>query len=74
MKSKISEEASLYAGDTGERSIDDQFHQFGAAKVESGKSGATGAIVSSRRKSSARLTPNDTKSWKGGSAPLPAYA
>ena len=38
------------------------------------KSGATGAIVSSRRKSSARLTPNDTKSLRGGSAQLPAYA
>jgi len=33
-----------------------------------------GAVVSSRRKPSARVTQNDTKSWKGGSAPLPAYA
>jgi hypothetical protein len=49
MKSKISEEASLYAGDTGERSIDDQFHQFGAAKVESGKSENTEEVGCNRR-------------------------
>ena len=35
---------------------------------------AAGTVVSGRRKSSARVTQNDTKSWKGGSAPLPAYA
>jgi hypothetical protein len=34
----------------------------------------TGAVVSSRRKASARVTQNDTKSWEGGSAQLPAYA
>jgi integrase len=38
------------------------------------KSGAAGAVVRSRRKPFARVTQNDTKSWKGGSAPLPAYA
>ena len=38
------------------------------------KSGATGTVVSSRRRPSARVTQNDTKSWKGGGAPLPAYA
>ena len=36
--------------------------------------GATGAVVTSRRKPSSRLTPNDTKPWKGGSVPLPAFA
>jgi integrase len=34
----------------------------------------TGAVLSSRRKGSARVTQNDTKSWKGGSAALPVYA
>src|SRR5580698_10476908 len=34
----------------------------------------TGAAGISRRKPSARVTPNDTKSPKGGSATLPAYA
>jgi len=38
------------------------------------KSASTGTVVASRRKSSARVTQNDTKSWKGGSAPLPVYA
>lgn len=38
------------------------------------QSSSTGAAVSSRRKNSTRVTQNDTKSWKGGSAPLPAYA
>ncbi len=33
-----------------------------------------GAVVSNRRSPSARVTQNDTKSWKGGSVPLPAYA
>lgn len=39
----------------------------------SNESEVTGAVVSSRRKASARVTQNDTKSWKGGSQPLPAY-
>jgi integrase len=34
----------------------------------------TGAVVRSRRKPSSRVTPNDTKSLRGGSAQLPAYA
>jgi integrase len=34
----------------------------------------TGAVGTSRRKSSARMTPNDTKLPKGGSAQLPAFA
>src|SRR5580692_4866137 len=35
------------------------------------KSGATGAVVSSRRKPSARVTQHDTKSWKGRRTQLP---
>ena len=38
------------------------------------ESTTTGADVSSRRSPSARVTQNDTKSWKGGSDSLPAYA
>jgi len=35
---------------------------------------STAAVVRSRRKPSARVTQNDTKSWRGGSESLPAYA
>ena len=35
---------------------------------------STGAVGSSRRKASGSVTQNDTKSWTGGSVPLPAYA
>jgi integrase len=38
------------------------------------KSAPTGEVGSSRRKPSARLTPNDTKSLRGGSEALPSYA
>lgn len=38
------------------------------------ESASTGAVGKTRRKSSARVTPNDTKSLRGGSAQLPAYA
>ena len=34
----------------------------------------TGEVVRSRRKPSSRVTPNDTKSLRGGSTQLPAYA
>jgi len=44
------------------------------SRKKSNESASTGAVVRSRRKPSARVTPNDTKSWKGGSGPLPAYA
>jgi len=44
------------------------------SRKKSKESASTGAIVSTRRRPSARVTQNDTKSWKGGSAPLPAYA
>jgi integrase len=44
------------------------------SRKKSRESAAAGTVVSSRRKPSARVTQNDTKSWKGGSAPLPAYA
>jgi integrase len=44
------------------------------SRKKSKESAAAGTVVSSRRKPSARVTQNDTKSWKGGSAPLPAYA
>ena len=43
-------------------------------RKKSKESASTGAVVRSRRKTSERVTQNDTKSWKGGSAPLPAYA
>jgi integrase len=43
------------------------------SRKKSKESASTGAVVRSRRKPSARVTQNDTKSWKGGSAPLPAY-
>jgi integrase len=43
-------------------------------RKKSKESAPAGTVVSSRRKPSARVTQNDTKSWKGGSAPLPAYA
>ncbi|HEV2486073.1 MAG TPA: site-specific integrase [Terracidiphilus sp.] len=38
------------------------------------ESASAGAVGNSRRRPSARVTQNDTKSWKGGGAPLPAYA
>jgi site-specific recombinase XerC len=38
------------------------------------ESAPAGAVVSSRRKSSTRVTQNDTKSLRGGSERLPAYA
>jgi integrase len=44
------------------------------SRKKSKESASTGAVVSSRRRPSARVTQNDTKSSKGGSAPLPAYA
>ena len=44
------------------------------SQKKSKESVAAGTVVSSRRKPSARVTQNDTKSWKGGSAPPPAYA
>ena len=44
------------------------------SRKKSKESASTGAVVKSRRKPSARATQIDTKSWKGGSAPLPAYA
>ena len=45
-----------------------------ASRKKSKESASTGAVVRSRRKPSARVTPNDTKSPKGGSVQLPAYA
>ena len=45
-----------------------------AGRKKSNESASAGAVVTSRRKPSARVTPNDTKSPKGGSAPLPAFA
>jgi integrase len=45
-----------------------------AGRKKSNESASTGSVVRSRRKPSARVTPNDTKSPKGGSATLPAYA
>lgn len=36
-------------------------------------SSSTGAVVSTRRSPSVRVTQNDTKSWEGASAPLPAF-
>ena len=57
----------LCAGNSGERSVDDQFHQFGVAKVTGAKPGSskesasTGAVGNSRRKPSARVTPNDAQ-------------
>ena len=45
-----------------------------AGRKKSNESASTGSVVRSRRKPSARVTPNDTKSPKGGSVPLPAYA
>ena len=44
------------------------------SRKKSKESVPAGTVVSGRRKPSARVTQNDTKSWKGGSAPLPAYA
>jgi hypothetical protein len=44
------------------------------SRKKSKQSASTGAVVRSRRKPSPRVTQNDTKSWKGGSAPLQAYA
>jgi integrase len=56
-------------------SINSELRKSGAKPRKSTKKSApTGTVVSSRRKSSARVTQDDTKSWKGGSAPLPAYA
>jgi integrase len=43
-------------------------------RKKSKESAPAGAVVSSRRKSSTRVTQNDTKSWEGGSEHLPAYA
>jgi integrase len=43
-------------------------------RKKSKESAPTGAVVSSRRKPSTRVTQNDTKSWEGGSKHLPAYA
>jgi integrase len=45
-----------------------------ASRKKSNESAPTGAVVRSRRKPSARVTPNDTKSLRGGNAQLPAYA
>jgi integrase len=45
-----------------------------AGRKKSNESASTGSVVRSRRKPSARVTPNDTKSPKGGSVQLPAYA
>jgi len=44
------------------------------SRKKSKESAAAGTIGSSRRKPSSRVTQNDTKSWKGGSAPFPAFA
>ena len=44
------------------------------SRKKSKEAAPAGAVVSSRRKPSAHVTQNDTKSWKGGGAPLPAYA
>lgn len=46
----------------------------GEARKSTKNSASTGTVVSSRRKPSARLTPNDTKPPRGGSEALPAYA
>ena len=45
-----------------------------ASRKKSNESASTGSVVRSRRKPFARVTPNDTKSPKGGSVHLPAYA
>jgi integrase len=56
-------------------SINSELRKSGSKSRKSTKnSAATGTVVRSRRKPSARLTPNDTKQQRGGSAPLPAYA
>jgi integrase len=44
------------------------------SRKKSKQSASTGVVVRSRRKPSARVTQNDTKSWRGGSESLPAYA
>jgi hypothetical protein len=43
-------------------------------RKKSNESASTGSVVRSRRKPSARVTPNDTTSPKGVSVQLPAYA
>ena len=45
-----------------------------ASRKKSNESASTGSVVRSRRKPSARVTPNDTKSLRGGNAQLPPYA
>jgi integrase len=44
------------------------------SRKNSKESASAGAVVRSRRKPSARVTQNGTKSWRGGSEHLPAYA
>ena len=44
------------------------------SRKSSTESASTGAVGNSRRRPSARVTPNDTKSLRGGSSQLPAYA
>ncbi|HEY0163111.1 MAG TPA: site-specific integrase [Edaphobacter sp.] len=43
----------------------------GPHRVSQKQSTATGTVVSGRRRVSKPVTQNDTKSWRGGSAPLP---
>jgi hypothetical protein len=54
----------LYAGDSGKRSVDDQFHQFGAAKVTGAKPEVferVGFNRSSRQQSAQAFCARDTK-------------
>jgi hypothetical protein len=44
------------------------------SRKSSKESASTEAVGNSRCRPSARVTPNDTKSLRGGSAQLPAYA
>jgi integrase len=56
-------------------SINSELRKAGSKARKSPKNSAsTGPVVSSRRKPTIRLTPNDTKPVRGGSDPLPAYA
>jgi integrase len=56
-------------------SINSELRKSGGKSRKTAKNSATaGTVVSSGRKPSARLTPNDTKQQRGGSEPLPAYA
>src|SRR5580658_4372859 len=55
-------------------SVQSTINSINSELRKSNESASTGSVVRSRRKPSARVTPNDTKSPKGGSVQLPAYA